>query len=94
MNGNIRTICKASDKEGYHGRSPRNIAMEALHHLRHAVPYSTDDLESLKPLYPMPEERKAIEAELKAKFEQWAETWIAPKLRAIMAKGHPNFKNK
>jgi hypothetical protein len=33
--------------------------------------------------------RPAVEKEMKANFERWASTWIAPKLRQIIAKRRP-----
>lgn len=91
MNDNIRTICKPDDKKNYIGQSPRTIAFDALCKLKYATPYSTTFLESVNLTTA---QRAALEAELKAKFEQWAEMWVAPQLRAIIAKGHPHFKSK
>lgn len=63
------------------GKSAATLAAECLEHLERGCPYSATFLTSI----PF-QSRAAAEAELKEAFELWANSWIAPKLLAIMAK--------
>lgn len=63
------------------GKSVATLAEEMLESLRAAVPYGVTFVECI------PQEmRPVVEARLKKNFELWANSWIAPKLLAIVDK--------
>lgn len=80
----IDTSIGDDDRKRSDRKSSANLAKEALDNLRHAVPFSLTFIEGVRV-----EDRQHIEAQLKEKFELWANTWIAPDLRSIIAKGKP-----
>lgn len=62
-------------------KSPKTIASDILSSLETACPYGLTFVDGI------PEKNKAkVEAELKKRFELWANSWIAPKCRRIIAK--------
>ncbi len=75
-----RTI-SPEDLNQFERKSALTLAEEMMHHLEYACPYNCTFNESI----PF-EKRKAAEAILKADFERWANSWLAPKLRQIIAK--------
>lgn len=82
---NIRTSIEPQDIANSKGKSARTLAEDCLQSLLSAAPYGTALIKSI----PV-EASAAAEKELRAAFELWANTWIAPRLRAIIAK---DFRN-
>lgn len=62
-------------------KSPAAYAKQILMVLQSGVPYSTTFVESIP--Y---DKRPKAEKELKRKFELWANSWLAPICREILAK--------
>ena len=62
-------------------KSAATLAVEILEHLQNGAPYGTTFIQEI-PL----EQRQTVEVELKHAFEVWANSWIAPKCRQIIAK--------
>lgn len=83
-NQRIRSEITAEDAKNGSGVSTVGLAEECLRSLLWGCPYSTTFVESIP--YAL---RPAVEKEMKEKFERWASTWIAPKLRQIIAKRRP-----
>lgn len=77
----INTEISAGDRSSAMGRTPESIAAEILEDLKLALPFSTTFIEEI----PM-EKRAEVEAKLKYMFTLWANSWIAPKCRQIIAK--------
>lgn len=83
MNQINKTI-EPYDREIGKGKSPATLAAELLRELENGEPYSTVFVEGI------PQEQRArVQAALKRKFEIWANSWIAPHLRAIITKYNP-----
>lgn len=81
---NIQTDITKEDIQHNEDRRRRDsvesLAEECLEHLKSGAPFITT-------FTSMPEANKvAVEAELKERFERWANTWVAPKLRQIILK--------
>lgn len=83
----IHTQITAADRNSGKGISVAALAEECLEHLEWGCPYHTTFTNSI-PL----ECRDAAEQELRKAYELWANTWLAPKLRRIIAKTAPNTK--
>lgn len=77
----ISTEVTEADREYGKGKSAAQLAQAILDDLPLSQPYGTTFIDSIP--Y---ERRKAAEAELKKAFELWANSWIAPRCRAIVAK--------
>lgn len=62
-------------------QSPATAAQAILNRLQNSCPYGTTFIDGI------PHEQKGVvEAQLKKAFELWANTWIAPLCREIIAK--------
>lgn len=81
MSNRIDTEISVSDHLRAKQRGAANLALETLEDLKTACPYSTTFLHCIPP-----ELRKEVEQEMKQAFECWANSWVAPNLRAIIAK--------
>lgn len=62
-------------------KSPAAYAQEILEHLKLGAPYATTFIHEIPT-----EVQASVEASLKKSFELWANSWIAPKCREIIAK--------
>lgn len=62
-------------------KSAATYAEEILEHLRTAQPHGVTFVHEISTV-----DKRIIEAQLKAAFEQWANSWIAPLCREIIAK--------
>lgn len=71
----------------FYRNSPQKLAAEILEHLQNFPSYWTTFLYEI----PM-DARRRVELELQKKFELWANSWIAPKCREIIAKKLVNKK--
>jgi len=76
---NIQTAI--TDQDRGNRDSAATLARKCLEYLEWACPYSTTFSNSVPP-----RARKEVEEEFKREFELWANTWIAPTLRRIIAK--------
>lgn len=81
MSNNIDTEITDSDTFNGRGKSAQTLAREILSHLKNACPYGTTFMHDIPN-----DKRSAVEAELKARFENWANSWIAPRCREILTK--------
>lgn len=81
MSNNINNAISEDDERYGRGKSAANMAREMMESLRLACPFGVTFIQGV----PMDKKDEA-EAELKHHFELWANSWIAPKLRAIIAK--------
>lgn len=80
----INKEIEPSDREVGKGKSPATLAEEILRVLESSEPFSTVFVEGI------PQEQRArVQATLKRNFELWANSWIAPNLRAIITKYTP-----
>ena len=80
MANNINIEITEQDKFHGTGKSVTALAKAALESL-------TNKCNSVTFIHEIPSKHKAaVEATLKREYEIWANTWIAPKLRQIIAK--------
>jgi len=83
----IRRELTSNDRSYGYGKSAATLAKNVLENLELGVPY---ELHFVKHI---PDDHKdEIQAELQKRFENWANSWIAPNCRAIIAKTKKNFK--
>lgn len=80
----INSTPEPYDRQLGKGKSAATLAEEILQHLKQAVPYGTTFIHEI----PMGVS-KEVEAQLQQAFERWANSWIAPLCRAIIAKQTP-----
>lgn len=62
--------------------SAKSLAEEILEKLESGAPYSTTFVEAIPQAH-----KEEAEEELKRRFEHWANSWVAPLARRIIAKG-------
>lgn len=80
---NIDTTPCEADLRNYRGKSPASLAAECLESLELTAVLDLTFFEG----FPLTDkEKEKLEIYQRAKFENWANSWIAPKLRAIIAK--------
>lgn len=86
MKNNIRQTIEHEDRELASSQSAAAMASDALRDLQYAVPFNL----TFAPTGGLDETSKVmLEAHLKAQFETWAESWMAPRLLAIISKDAP-----
>lgn len=82
MPNNICILVTEEDSPPLHRRkSSADLAAEILERLVNAVPFDTSFIEGIPH-----KNREQVEAVLKENFELWADTWITPLCRQIIAK--------
>lgn len=62
-------------------KSSATRALEILEHLKNAAPFHTTFIDGISQ-----HEKAKVEVQLKRDFETWANSWIAPICRQIIAK--------